>query len=266
MTGFANMTPPQKLRAAALSALTAAIAVIFPAWGAEEGGVTPYRPSLSNPAELPRPGQLELEVGSLHERKGGDRDSRLPYLFKLGFSREWGVLLGGDAYLWSRDHQGERERGPGDTQLLIKRAFRISDDTAFGLELGVSMPAAKTSLQSGKADYLFTGIYSHDIGSLHLDMNFGAKRIGAPAPGAGRLETAFAAGLSLPLGPHWAGIAELSAVARRGVSTTGQLLAALAYSPDRQLTMDVGIARGLNRASQDWSLFTGLVIPVAILW
>lgn len=193
--GFLQMTNKPNLLAAVLAASTIWIS---PTWAADEG-VTPYRPTLANPAELPVPGQLELEFGGLHEKKGQARGDSLPYLLKLGFSREWGVLLGGDAYLWRRDEQGQRERGAGDMQVFLKRAYTVNDDTAFGLELGVNMPTAKNALGSGKASYTLNGIYSRDIGSLRLDVNVAASRIGAPELGSGRLETAFAAGLSVPL-------------------------------------------------------------------
>ena len=260
------MIDNNRLMAAVLTVLTTSISSIATVWAADDDSVTPYRPSVSNPAELPRPGQLELEFGGLHEKKGRARNDSLPYLLKLGFSKEWGMLLGGEAYLWSHDEQGRRERGTGDTQLFLKRAYAINNATAFGLELGVNLPTAKSALGSGKADYILNGIYSHDIGRLRLDVNLAASRIGAPEPGTGRLETAFAAGLALPLNQSWTGIGELSAIVRRGVSTTGQVLAALAYSPDKKYSIDFGLAKGLTRASQDWSMFTGLVIPVATLW
>ena len=78
-------------------AMAVLTSLAMPAWAADATEVTAYRPSVSNPADLPTPGQLELEFGGLHEKKGSARNDSLPYLFKLAFTREWGVLLGGDA-------------------------------------------------------------------------------------------------------------------------------------------------------------------------
>jgi len=53
----------------------------------------------------------------------------------------------------------------------------------------------------------------------------------------------------------------------QGVSaSTAQLPGALIYSPSKRLTRDAGVIRGLNRASPDWSLFKGTVVPVVRLW
>ena len=57
--------------------------------------------------------------------------------------------------------------------------------------------------------------------------------------------------------------AEFSGTRRSGADSTAQVLLALTYSPTKFLTMDVGVIRGLNPASPDLALFTGLVIPLA---
>jgi hypothetical protein len=243
-----------------------ALASALPAWAASEAEVTPYRPSVSTPAELPTPGQLELEFGGQHQKQGSARDDSLPYLFKLAFTKEWGVLLGGDAHVWKRDEQGMREHGAGDTSITLKRAFIVSDTRAFGVELGANLPTAKSALGSGKADYTLNGIYSQDIRRLHLDVNLSATRIGAPEEGSGRVETGLAAALSLPLNNNWTGVAEWSGTRRSGTQSTAQVLAAMSYSPGQRYSIDAGFTRGLNGATADWSFFTGLVIPIARLW
>lgn len=242
------------------------VALAMPAWAADAPEVTPYRPSVSNPAELPTPGQLELEFGGLHEKKGSARDDSLPYLFKLAFTKEWGVLLGGDAHVWKRDEEGGREHGVGDTSIMLKRAFIIDDARAFGLELGANLPTAKSTLGSGKADYKLNGIYSQDIRRLHLDVNLNATRIGAPEEGSSRVETGLAAALSTEFNQNWNGVVEWSGTRRNGTQSTAQVLAGVAYSPDKKYSIDAGFVRGLNKATPDWSFFTGFVIPIARLW
>jgi hypothetical protein len=238
----------------------------LPAWAADAPEVNAYRPSVSNPADLPTPGQLELEFGGLHEKQGSAREDSLPYLLKLAFTKEWGVLLGGDAHVWKRDEQGQREHGVGDTTITLKRAFIVNDARAFGLELGANIPTAKSALGSGKADYTLNGIYSQDIRRLHVDLNLNATRIGAPEEGSGRVETGLAAAASLSLSRNWTATAEWSGTRRSGTQSTAQLLAAVAYSPGQRYSIDAGLVKGLNGASPDWSFFTGFVIPIAKLW
>lgn len=249
-----------------IAAAALAVLASLPAWAADAPEVTPYRPSVSTPAELPTPGQLELEFGGQRQKQGSARDDSLPYLFKLAFTKEWGVLLGGDAQVWTRDEQGMREHGVGDTSITLKRAFIISDARAFGLELGARLPTAKSTLGSGKTDYTVNGIYSQDIRRLHLDINLNATRIGAPEAGSGRVETGLAAALSAPLGRNWSGVAEWSGTRRNGAQSTAQFLAALSWNPGQKFAIDAGFAKGLNSASPDWTFFTGFVIPVAKLW
>src|SRR5471030_1101146 len=228
--------------------------------------VTPYRPSVSTPAQLPAPGQLELELGGLSARSADGQRGSLPYTLKLAFSEEWGVVVGGEGFVTQPNDDGSRGRGVGDTQLVLKRAFLVDSETAFGLELGAKIPTAKDSIGSGKADYSINTIYSKDIGQLHMDANLNATRLGAVDAGTGRLQTGWSTSFSLPVSARWGATGELSGARRAGDGSSAQLLVAATYNPSKRLAIDVGVAKGLNRAAQDWSLFSGLVVPLARLW
>jgi hypothetical protein len=247
---------------------TAALFIVssVSAFADDEPSVTPYRPSVSNPAQLPVAGQLELEYGGLFSKTDDTRRNSLPYLLKLAFDKKWGVLLGGDAYVSQKDASGVRERGLGDTTLVLKRAFLVDDATAFGLELGAKIPTAKDSLGSGKADYSINSIFSKDIRKVHMDANLNVTRLGAIGSGTGRTQTGLSAAFSMPVAERWGVTTELSGTHRDGVTNTGQFLVAAAFSPTKQLTIDFGVARGLTSASPDWSLFTGVVMPITKLW
>ncbi|SFU30387.1 transporter [Pseudoduganella namucuonensis] len=231
----------------------------------DEDGVLPYRPSVSSPAQLPAAGQLEFEIGGLSTRSDNDRRASLPYTFKLAFDEQWGLLLGGEAHVSSREG-GRRQRGIGDTSLVLKRAFLVDSATAFGLELGVKLPTAKDTIGSGRSDYTINGIYSRDIGAVHMDANLNATRLGAYEAGTGRIQTGWSASFSTPVSDKWGVTTEVSGTRRRGQSSTAQLLLAAAYSPNKRLTIDFGVAKGLNSASPDRSLFGGVVLPLARLW
>lgn len=228
------------------------------------GGVTPYRPSVSTPAQLPTPGQLEFELGGLATNDSDGRRNSLPYTFKLAFNREWGVLLEGEAFVSAPTDAG-RAHGIGDTSFVLKRAFVVDDTTAFGLELAARLPTAKDDIGSGKTDWTVNGIYSQDLGKLHIDLNLNQTRLGAPDPGAARMQSGASAAFSHPLDERWTATWEWSGTRNRGAASTGQLLGALSYAPNRDLVVDVGVAHGLNSASPDWSLVTGFVMPLARL-
>jgi len=232
----------------------------------EEPPIVPYRPSVSNPAQLSAPGWLEVEAGALSIKSDDGRRNSLPLVLKLAFTEEWGVLLGGEPFVSTPDGNGGRARGLGDTTFTLKRAFLVDDATAFGLELGAKAPTARDSIGSGKADYSLNGIFSRDIDVLHMDLNLNATRLGAIEPGSGRTQTGFSASFSAPLSERWGANWEWSGTRRSGADSTAQLLLAATYSPSKRLTFDAGFIRGLNGATPDWAFFTGVVFPLGKLW
>ena len=253
-----------------LPALTLPLAMLAPPLQAQQAdaadAILPYRPSVASPAQLSVPGQLEFEVGGLATKTGATRRASLPYTFKLAFTPAWGVLLEGEAAVRARDATGRRETGVGDTTLVLKRAFLLDSATALGLELGWKLPTAKNAIGSGKSDLSLNGIVSRDLGVVHMDANLGATRLGASDPGTGTVQTGWAASFSTPVSARWGATAELSGTRLRGAPATAQLLLAATYSPTPRLAIDVGMARGLTGASADWSLFSGLVVPLGKLW
>lgn len=253
-------------QAAFLLALAALATVATPGRADELQPVTPYRPSVSSPAQLPSPGQLELELGGLVIKADGGHRNSLPYAFKLGFNDSWGVVVGGEAWVSAPDDNGGRSHGVGDTTFVLKRAFLVDSATAFGLELGAKAPTAKDSIGSGHADYSVNGIYSHDFDAIHMDANLNLTRLGVWEDGIGRTQTGLSASFSTPVSERWGVTGEWSGTRRRGADRTAQALVAAAYSPSKFLTLDFGMAKSLNRASADWSLFGGMVLPLARLW
>ncbi|MES2160906.1 MAG: transporter [Pseudomonadota bacterium] len=234
---------------------------------AEDGPpITPYRPSVSSPAQLPAAGQLELELGGLSSKSDDGRRNSLPYALKLGFNEQWGIVLGGEAYVSAPDGSGGHARGIGDTLFVLKRAFVLDEGSALGLELGAKAPTARDSIGSGRADYSLNGIYSRDMGSVHMDANLNATRLGAYDAGSGRVQTGLSASFSSPVNEQWGVTGEWSGTRRSGAASTAQVLVALSYSPSKRLTVDVGAAHGLNSASPNWAFFSGVVLPLAQLW
>jgi hypothetical protein len=223
--------------------------------------VTPYRPTVSNPAALSAPGLLEFEGGVERIRDGtGITLFSTPYLFKYAFSDNVGVLLGGDAYVRREDADGGHLTGLGDTVAEIKLRHALSETMALGLETGMRLPTAKTGLGSGKSDYIANGIFSADLGALDFDFNLAYTRLGAVDDGEGRGEIDWAAALSGKFGGPWGWAAEVSGTARHGTRGGSQALAALTWQPLRTLAFDIGLAHDLNRQTDLATLFAGFVV------
>jgi hypothetical protein len=240
----------------------ATLALCAGAWADEAPSVTPYRPSVSTPAALSAPGWLEIEAGVQHSRAKDDplrRDS-LPYTLKLAFTPDWGVRVGGDAWVRETATNGSRLSGSGDTWLVLKRRSAVDDASAFGLELGAKAPTARGGLGSGHADWGINGIYSADLaGAWHTDLNLNTTRLGGlPDPGVSRWQQGWAASLSRSLSDQWGVTGELSGTRQRGADSSSQLLVAASYALSRRIALDAGASKGLNRASGDWAVFTGI--------
>ena len=237
----------------------------------DDVSVTPYRPSVSTPAQLSAPGWIEGEFG-LQRVHGGDsaRSDSLPYTIKLAFTPDWGVRIGGDAYVRNTDFDGNRTSGVGDTSIVLKRRFAMDDgrarNAAFGLEAGANLPTAKSGLGSGKTDYSINGIYSADFGDWHTDLNLVGARLGQVEADQSRWQTTWAAALSRPLSDRLGIVGEFSGTYQRGAATTSQFLAAASFSVSKRAVVDFGASAGLSAASPDWSAFAGMTLLLCRLF
>jgi hypothetical protein len=233
----------------------------------DQPSVTPYRPSVSTPAALSAPGWLEIEAGALHAKgNGSERRDSLPYTLKLAFSPDWGVRVGGDAWVRQTNDVGQRLSGGGDGSIVLKRRFAINETSAFGLEAGATLPVGQKNISSGKSDYSLNAIYSADLGDYHTDLNLASTRIGAVDAGVSRAQTLWAASLSKLLNERWGIVGELSGTRQRGVDSSSQALFAVSYNVSKSLALDAGVARCIRAGVSDSSVFTGLTVLLARLF
>jgi hypothetical protein len=237
----------------------------------DEGGpaVVPYRPSVSTPAQLSAPGYLELEAGGLRTN-GPDRGTSrftLPYTLKLAFTPDWGIRVGGDA--WVRQVDGpdgahEAHKGGGDTAVVLKRRFAVSDATAWGLELGEKFPTAGGTLGSGHADTTLNAIFSSDFApSWHTDLNLNETRLGVPSGESRQWQTGWAAAFSRTITDAWGAVGELSGTHQVAMANTAQALVAASWNASPAAVFDFGYAHGLTDASPHNQFFAGVTVRLA---
>jgi len=229
----------------------------------------PYRPSVSTPAQLSAPGYLELEAGGLRTSGPDHGVSRLsvPYTLKLAFTPDWGIRVGGDAWVRQADGPGDLHKGGGDTSVVLKRRFAIDDAVAWGLELGEKFPTAGGTLGSGHADTSLNAIFSADFASVwHTDLNLVETRLGVPSEQSHQWQTAWAAALSRTLTDAWGVVGEFSGTRQLAVPNTAQALFAASYAVSPAAVLDFGYARGLTGASPRDSFFAGVTMHLAKLF
>jgi hypothetical protein len=104
------------------------------------------------------------------------------------------------------------------------------------------------------------GIFSTNLGPLHLDLNAGGTRYSAHAYPTAAWENTWAAAGSCALTTNWGAALELSGTQQRGAATTSQVLGAINYNRSAHLVFDAGLAYGLTRAAHDISVFAGATL------
>lgn len=250
--------------------VTLGVAVIPGSCLGQEPSATPYRPTLSNPAQLSAPGYVEMEMGwqSLKEKATDDYQHRVPYLFKLAFSDYIGLLVGGDALIMNDFEQGSTLAGIGDITPLLKLHMPLLSQpvSALGLEMGAKIPTAPQTVGSQQTDYLVTAVYSLGVGSLGIDLNLGYTRLGGAPEGEGKNQLFWAASTAYGLTKRWSVASELAGTVRQSVKPFTQFLASTSYFFTPRFVGDTGAAFGLNGSSQEWTLFAGMTILLGKLW
>lgn len=216
---------------------------------AEEPAATPYRPTISNPAELPVPGYFEFEMGWLRDTGKGEHHTAFPLLAKYAFSEDFGILLGSDFGIRQTNTAGEVGKGHGDTNLTLKFRHPLSDSSALGLELGGRFATSTPGLGNERNDYTINGIYSGNFGPFRGDINFGVTRLGTTTPDKGQDMAVWAFALSRAIDERWTVAAEVSDTARRGTRASGLLLGSVSYSVAPNLVFDVAYGKSFTRTA-----------------
>jgi hypothetical protein len=191
----------------------------------------------------------------------------MPYTLKLAFTPDWGIRIGGDAVVRQVGADGSIRRGGGDTTVVLKRRFAVSEASAFGLEISGKLPTARDGLGSGHSDVGVNGIYSSDFAeNWHTDLNLVATHSGGADAGVSRWQKSWAAAVSRNLTERWSVVGEFSGIQQTGNPGTSQALVAASYAFSRAVTLDIGVSRGLSTASGDWSVFSGITFLAAHLF
>jgi hypothetical protein len=226
-----------------------------------EPTVTPYRPTVSNPADLPQPGWIEGEFGGLHTAgEEGSHSDAVPWLIKYAFDPNYGILIGGNAFLNDAPVGATVSSGIGDSTLEWKQRFPVSENAAFGIEAGAIVPTAAHELGVGKPAFISNGIFSTDLAALHLDLNAGGTRYSTHASGVSPWRSEWAAATSWSLSRAFGAALELSGTQQHGMPTQSQVLGAINYNRSAHLVLDAGLSYGLTRAAHDASIFAGATV------
>lgn len=250
--------------------LCAGLALCVGGWGiassamGKELQATPYRPTVSNPAYLPVPNYVEVEMGwqSLKAKSTERHRHSIPYLLKYAFTERIGVLIGGEAVVMEDQANRPTQSGFGDITGLVKLVHPLNTimPSAFGLEGGMKFPSAPSTIGTDRTDFLLNGIYSLAYGQFGLDLNLLYTRLGGAQGTQGKNEVGWVTTASYSVTDRVGVAGEFFGSHREGVRPFLQYLSALSYAITPRVVGDAGVAFGLTGASQEWTLFTGLTI------
>jgi len=230
---------------------------------AEQLTVTPYRPTVSNPAELSALRHLEVEFGAQSSQTGMEVErNSLPFTLKYPFADQWGLLVGGEAWIKSRNPD-ETIYGFGNTSVLLKHYYPISQTLAVGFEAGTILPTARNALGQGRTDYLANLIVSQDISDLRIDVNAGVTRRGFQEEDLDRYRYNWAIAPSKMITERWGIAGEFSGTLAKQQKPTSQFLVSLNYLMTPQLMLDFGGAVGLTTLSDNYNVFAGFSYLIA---
>lgn len=237
---------------------------IFSPAAAEELKATPYRPTVSNPAYLPVPQYLEIEMGwqSLKVKSEDRHRHSVPYLLKFGFTDRVGILVGGDAVVVEDPSGSPAQGGFGDVNGLLKlvQPLQTAMPSALGLEAGAKFPSAPTTVGTDRTDYLVNGIYSAAFGRFGLTLNLLYTRLGGAPTDEERDELGWVVTSSYGLTDRLSLAGEFFGSHREGVRPFLQYLTAASYFITPRIVGDAGMAFGLTGASQEWTAFAGVTV------
>ena len=238
----------------------------------DDGGpaVVPYRPSVSTPAQLSAPGYLELEAGGLRATGPDSGSSRttLPYTLKLAFTPDWGIRVGGDAWVRQAAPGEHATAACGDTSVVLKRRFAVSDATAWGLELGEKFPTAGSTLRQRprrhhRQRHLQQRLRAGLAHRHQPQRDAPGRAVGPAARLAGRLGRGGLAHAHRRLGR---GRRVLRHAPGRHAPAPRSSWPRPAGTQSPAAVFDFGAARGLNDASPRWQVFAGVTVRLAKLF
>ncbi|HVG30378.1 MAG TPA: transporter [Pyrinomonadaceae bacterium] len=240
----------------------------------EEEFIKPDRPTLASPAEIQKPGVLQVEFGYDGDFRSDEFRAEHTSPLSLRFAASSRLLLAFeiDSFKSETDRETrERRAGVGDArlgfQLVALKEAAAHPALAFAYRLKLPTASERKQLGTGRFDHELLFLLSKKLGKTDLDFNAGLLangEEGGPGWEHGGL-AAFA--VSREFENDFGVEAEIS-----GMSIDARLprglyaLGSLNYRVSRRLRLDWGVRLGLNPEAPRVGVFGGLSVGVADLY
>jgi hypothetical protein len=233
----------------------------------EDDFIKPTRPGIANPAEIQKPGVLQIEFGYDGNFRAAEfrREQTAPLGFRFAAASRLLLELDIDVVKsQTREEFGLRETrtGVGDTRLGVQ-FVALKDKPkrpALAFAYYVKLPTASRDkeLGTGRFDHRVTALVSKKFGKTDLDINASYLHVGRE-DGSRRADGAqLAVSLSREFENKFGVEAELSGQSLDDVQPKGAfLLGALTYKLNPRLRFDAGMRFGINSDAPRFGVFAG---------
>lgn len=236
----------------------------------EEEFINPARPGVSNPAEIQKPGVLQIEYG--YDANFRAKDFRLeqtaPLALRFAATSRLLLELDLDTVNSQTDESGTRMTGIGDTQigfqLVALKDTEKHPALAFAYYAKLPTASAEKGLGTGRVDHKIVALISKKFGETDMDFNAAYLIVGREQ-GSGFVTGGQAAlGLSRKFENNFGYEAELSGQTKDAEQPVGlYALGALTYKVNRRLVLDSGMRFGLTHDAPRVGVFAGMTVGVA---
>lgn len=239
--------------------------------GDEEEFIKPSRPSLANPAEIQKPGVLQLEYGYDANFRAEEFRTQQSTSLALRFAASSHLLLELDLDTVRSETDDTRTRmtGVGDTRLGVQAVALedAPDHPALAFAYYIKLPSASETrnLGTGRVDHKLIALISKKLGAK-TDIDFNAAYLNVGREDSDRRASGGQAALSVAreLSERLSLEGELSGQSEEDIQPRGVFaLGALAYRVNRRLILDGGVRFGLNPEAPRFGVFAGVTIGIA---
>ncbi|HEX8567375.1 MAG TPA: transporter [Pyrinomonadaceae bacterium] len=241
----------------------------------EENYIKPARPTIANPAEIQKPGVLQVEFGYDSNFRSSEFRRQQTAPLNIRFAASSRLLLEAevDAVLSQKQEEGgETQTGVGDTrlgfQIVALKDTERHPALAFAYSLKIPTASESKMLGTGRFDHRLTILFSKKLGeNTDLDINAAYLNVGRE-DSERRADGGLAAvTVSHEFENKFGFETELAGLSLDDEQPKGvYALGALTYKFNKRLRFDTGMRFGLTNDAPRVGFFAGFTVGVANLF
>lgn len=260
-----------RLRATTFIALVAGALGVGPTLHAQEPPKVnePTRPGVARPAEIPKDGVLQVEVGvdSRHDGDELDSEQTLPTLLRYSVTDRIAVDFGFDGFTSQvATDVPVRATGFGDSTVGTQwvALTQTRSRPALALAYVAKLPTGTNGLGTGKVDHRATFLVSKKL--REVDVNGAATYLNVGEEQGGRTNGgSFAVSASQEFTTKFGYVADLSHQTVDAEVPKGTfLLGAVTYKLSDAAQLDAGVRAGLASGAARFSVLGGLSVGIPL--